>query len=83
MHKSNDENNFRNKLYIEEMNKNFILMFNAYHKYIAYRNKLLKELTMSDDDNLKLDIIDKKFRKNIKLAERRINKDDFTSRVSK
>ena len=83
MHYSDDENNFRNKEYLNQMQTEFLVMFRAYHKYIAYRNKLLNELTMSDDNKVELNAIDKKFCKNIKLAERRINKDDFTSRISK
>ena len=78
MHISNDTNDFRNKKYLDEMQKNFILMFNAYHRYIAYRNKLLKELTMSDSDKDILASIDKKFTKNINKANERISKDDFT-----
>lgn len=78
MHISNDTNDFRNKKYLDEMQKNFILMFNAYHRYIAYRNKLLKELTMSDSDKDILASIDKKFTKNINKAKERVNKDDFT-----
>lgn len=77
MHKSNDENNFRNKVYLNNMNQEFLNMFRAYHKYISYRNKLLKELTMSKEDKEIMLEIDKKFCKNIKKAESRVNKDDF------
>jgi len=77
MHFSSDENNFRNKRYLNEMEKEFKLMFRAYHKYISYRNKLKNELTMSKENIDEMNKIDKKFCKNIKIASKRIEKEDF------
>ena len=77
MHKSSNPNNFRNKKYIQEMDKQFKTMFRSYHKYIAYRNKLLNELTLNEEDKNILDSIDLKFKKNMERASKRIQKEDF------
>ena len=77
MHKSNDPNNFRNKKYINEMDKQFKTMFRSYHKYISYRNKLLNELTLNEEDINEMKNIDSKFKKNIEKAANRIKKEDF------
>ena len=82
MYYSNDENNFRNKVYLEELNKNFMLMFNAYHRFISYRNKLLNELTMSETDKVEFQKVTDKFLRNSYRLLRRIEKDDF-KRISK
>ena len=52
-------------------------MFRAYHRYIAYRNKLLNELTLSKEDKAALQKIDKKFCTNIDRSRKRIDKEDF------
>lgn len=77
MHISNNENNFRNKKYLAEADKEFKRMFRAYHKYISYRNKLKNELTMSKEDEKELQTLDEKFVKNISLAYKRIKRGDF------
>ena len=77
MHISNNENNFRNKKYLTEADKEFKRMFRAYHKYISYRNKLKNELTMSKEDEQELRTLDEKFVKNISLAYKRIKRGDF------
>ena len=59
------------------MEKEFKRTFRAYHKYIAYRNKLLHELTMSEDDKERMLQLDRKFKKNIKKASNRVDKDDW------
>lgn len=77
MHYSNDENNFRNKQYLKSMDKEFKRMFRAYHKLIAYKNKLENELTLSVEDKKELDRIKSKFKRNVCLANKRVHKDDF------
>ncbi len=77
MHYSNNENNFRNKQYLELMDKEFKRMFRAYHKFIAYKNKLENELTLSVEDKKELDHIKSKFKRNVLIATKRISKDDF------
>lgn len=79
MHFSKDTNNFRNEQYIENMEQEFLHMFRAYHKYISYRNKLLKELTISEEQQKKIIEIDQRFIYEIKRANKRINKDDFNN----
>lgn len=77
MHHSLDENDFRNAEYLKEMEMNFKHMMRAYHKYIAYRNKLLNELTLSDSDRKILYKNDVKFKSNIERMAKRIDKVDF------
>ncbi len=77
MHISKDTHNFRNQKYIQHMETEFKNMFNAYFKYISYRNKLLKELTVTDEQREHIREIDKKFVKNVKRAKKRVDKDDF------
>ena len=77
MHLSDDTNDFRNEQYLKELELNFKQMFRAYHRYIAYRNKLLNELTLSNEQKIVLDRIDKKFIRNVNIASKRVNKDDF------
>ena len=77
MHFSDNPNNFRNKQYLSNMEDEFRRMFNAYHKYIAYRNKLRNELTMNEEQKEIMNKIDKKFVKNIKISNKRIEKEDF------
>lgn len=77
MHKSSDTKNFRNQKYLENMEQEFKRMFRAYHKYLAYRNKLRNELALSDNDVEQLNFLDQKFIKNINKAEKRIQKEDF------
>ena len=77
MYISNDKNNFRNEAYLKEMDKEFKRMFRAFHKYIAYRNKLMNELTMSEDDVQTMLRLDKKFVSNSRVVGRRIKKADF------
>lgn len=78
MHFSNDPNNFRNKKYLAEMEDEFRNMNSAFHRYISYRNKLLHELTMSDEDKTEFDKIDEKFIRNLSRAYNRIQNDDFS-----
>ena len=52
-------------------------MFRAYYRYIAYRNKLLNELTLSNEQKIVLSEIDRKFVKNVNIASKRVDKDDF------
>lgn len=80
MRRSNDVENFRNEEYLQNMSIEFKRMFNAYHKYISYRNKLNNELTMSDEQKDIMSNIDKKFIRNIKRANDRIQKEDFIER---
>lgn len=77
MHISNDVNNFRNEKYLNELELNFKKMFRAYHRYIAYRNKLLKELTLSENQKQTLAKIDEKFIRNVNVVTKRVTKDDF------
>ena len=63
---SHDPNNFRNARYLNEIHEQYLAMFRVYHKYIAYRNKLRNELTMSNEQKEVLSKIDVKFIKNIK-----------------
>ena len=77
MHISNDTTNFRNDKYLQELELNFKQMFRAYYRYIAYRNKLLNELTLSNEQKIVLSEIDRKFVKNVNIASKRVNKDDF------
>lgn len=77
MHISNDTNNFRNQKYIQNMETEFKNMFNAYFKYISYRNKLLKELTVTDEQRKHIRDIDRKFVKNVNKAKKRVEKEDF------
>lgn len=77
MHFSDDPNNFRNERYLAECDAEFKNMFRAYHKYIAYRNKLRNELTMSDEQRAELHEIDVRFTKNVRRAYKRIQQDDF------
>ena len=77
MHISNDSNNFRNKKYLAEMDNEFKNMIRAFHKYISYRNKLLHELTMSDEDKIEFKRIDDKFIRNLNKSYDRIQKEDF------
>lgn len=79
MHKSDNSSNFRNEQYINNMDIEFKRMFRAYHKYIAYRNKLLNELTLNEEQIKKIHKIDVKFCKNISKANIRINKEDFSN----
>jgi len=74
---SDDSNNFRNTQYLNEMNTQYLAMFRAYHKYIAYRNKLRNELTMSNEQKKAMSIIDAKLKKNLKRAALRVEKEDF------
>lgn len=75
MHHSDDINNFRNKKYIEECAKNEKEFARSFHKYIAYRNKLLNELTLSEEQKKELADIDRKFGNNM-LRNYRIAKKD-------
>lgn len=77
MHISNDPNDFRNKKYLAEMENEFKNMMRAFHKYISYRNKLLNELTMSDEDKIKFEKIDAKFVRNLNKSYERIQNEDF------
>ena len=77
MNYSDNENNFRNKKYLENMDKEFKRTFRAYHKFIAYKNKLENELTLSDEDKIVLDNLKKRYKKNIEMAHKRVNKNDF------
>ena len=77
MHISKDVNDFRNDKYLTELRREYLNMFRAYHRFIAYRNKLLNELTLSTEDKDRLIKIDKDFCLDVIKAERRIHKDDF------
>lgn len=77
LHKSDDKNNFRNGKYLSEMEKNFHYMFNAYHRYLAYRGKVMNELTLTNAQKYRLYKIDEKFKKNILKSYNRIMKEDF------
>lgn len=77
MHISNDPNDFRNKKYLAEMENEFKNMMRAFHKYISYRNKLLNELTMSDEDKIEFEKIDAKFVRNLNKSYERIQNEDF------
>lgn len=68
MHYSDDENNFRNKRYLGECERNFKRMFSSYHVYISYRNKLLNELTMKQEEREELKVFDRKMAKNLLSA---------------
>ena len=82
MHISNDTNDFRNKKYLEDLRREYLNMFRAYHRYISYHNKLCKELTLSNEDIILMNDIDKDFCEDIRRAERRIHKDDFNGIIS-
>lgn len=77
MHKSSVPNNFRVQAYLNNMESEFLNMFNSYHKYISYRNKLLHELAISEKDKTKITELDEKFKRNIVRVFKRIKKEDF------
>lgn len=79
MHYSDDSSNFRNERYLAECDREFKNMFRAYHKYVSYRNKLLNELTMSEEQRKKLLLLDVRFKKNVERAHGRVQKEDFTA----
>lgn len=77
MHFSNDSNNFRNRKYIDCMEMEFKNMFRAYHTYISYRNKLLKELTINEEQKEEIKAIDERFVENLNRSYKRVNREDF------
>lgn len=77
MHRSRNQDNFRNDDYLNEMAKEYRRMCRAYHKYISYRNKLLKELYLNNEQISDLNSIDIKFCKQIERSRKRIEKEDF------
>lgn len=82
MHFSDDPNNFRNKRYIDFMEEEFKNMFNAYHKYISYRNKLLKELTTNEEQREQIKKIDEKFINNLDISYKKVHKDSFKDNLN-
>ena len=77
MHFSDNPDNFRNRQYIDNMKMEFKHTFRAYFKYISYRNKLLNELTIDEEQKEEIKSIDERFIKNINRAYKRINKENF------
>ncbi|MCM1505830.1 MAG: hypothetical protein NC177_01665 [Ruminococcus flavefaciens] len=64
MHFSDDENNFRNRRYLDAGRRNLMRMFSGFNLYISYRHKLTKELTMKTEEREELKELDRKLVKN-------------------
>lgn len=77
MHFSDDENNFRNRRYLDACEHHFKKMFASYYVYMSYHGKLTDELTMKQEEREELKELDRKVVKNLMSAYELMKKKGF------